>query len=151
MSCSLSRGLDESLGEDDGCNNAVIVEDWFCSGVNDNPKAEDMERGSSYKKTVSGESRRKVSEQSPCSEESVKESLVTDETRHFMAKENSSKVPVQPSVDFSSIHLPSKSAISSDLIELLFPSPVWLERVQQTAFRAEEDWRKSQGWPALGA
>jgi hypothetical protein len=147
IKCNWSRGLDESLGEEFGCNTAMRVEDKSCSGVSDNPSAEEMARGSIYENPVSGESSRNVSEQSPCSEESVTDSLASEEMRHFISKENSCNVPAQRKTDSSSRHLPSKSAISSDLIKLLSPYPKELERIQRNALWAEEEWRKSVGWP----
>lgn len=144
ISCNVSRGLDESLGDDSGCNNATSVEDKSCSGVSGKPIAAEIERGSAYEKTVSGESSRKVSEQSPCSEESVTDSLESEETRHFITKENSSSDALQRSVDSSPYHLAIKSSISPDLIKLLAPYPKELLHAQLAAWWAQEEWRKSK-------
>jgi hypothetical protein len=130
-----------------GCNNAPIIEDESCSGVNDKPSAADIDRGSSYENTVSGESNRNVREQSPCSEETVIDSLVSEKTRHFISKENSSNDPVQRKTVFSSNHLAAKSAVSPELINLMAPYPEELERIKYFSLWAEEEWRKSVGWP----
>jgi hypothetical protein len=134
-----------------GCNSAMSVEDCSCSGVNDSPSAEEIERGSAYENSVSGESSLKVSVQSPCSEVSTTESLVSEDTRHFISNANSSNDPVQPSTVSSSSHLANKSAISSDLIKLLSPDPERLANIQRTALWAENEWRKSVGWPLLSS
>ena len=142
-----SRGLDESIGVDFGCNNAQSIEDESCSGVSDNPSAEEIERGSAYEKTVSGESSRYVSEQSLCSEETEKDSFEREEMRQSISKENSSNDPVQRNTVSSSNHLASRSAISPELIALMAPYPEELERIKYVSLWAEEEWRKSVGWP----
>jgi hypothetical protein len=79
------------------------------------------------------------------------DSLISEEMRHFISKENSCSDPVQRNTDSSSRHLASKSAISSDLIKLLAPYPEELVRIERAALFAENEWRKSVGWPPFGS
>ena len=150
MICNLSRGLEESFGKNSGCNNSPIIEERSCSGDNDSPITEEISRGSEYQTCISGNPSPTVNEQSRCSETSVNDSLVSEETRHFISKENSSNDPVQRSTDSSSNHFASKSAISPDLIKLLSLYPKELERIQSHALWAENEWRKSAKWPLFG-
>jgi len=150
INCTVSRGLDGSNGEDSGCSKATTVDDNSCSEVSDKPIAPEIERGSTYEKTVLGESSRNVSEQSPCFDVTVKDPADSEETRHFISKENSSSDALQRSVDPSPYHLEIKSSISPDLIKLLAPYPAELAWTQIVAWWAENEWRKSVGWPMRG-
>ncbi len=141
-SSNLSRGLEESFGKLSGWNNIEIIEDKSCSSVNVNPSAADISRGSEYDICTSGIPRPMESEQSPCSEVSVNDSSLNEETRHLIRNENSSNEPLQESKDSSSSHLASKSAISPLLIGLLAPYPEELARTQRAAQWAEEQWRR---------
>ena len=121
ISTNLSRGLEESTGNEPGCNKITTIEDSSCSGVNGTLNAPENSRGSLYANTVSDNPREKVSEQSPCLEDSVNDSLLNEETRQFMSNENSSSEPLQESEECSSNHLANKSAISSALMEMVAP------------------------------
>ena len=101
-----------SLGNESGCNSTTSVEAESCSGVSDT-SAKEITRGSAYKNTASGESSLKVSEESPDSEESVNDSLPSEETRHLNLNVILSSDAVQSNHVSSSSHLPKMSVVST--------------------------------------
>ena len=144
ISTSLSRGLEESFGNESGCSRITTVEAESCSPVSERPSALEISRGSLYENTASGESTLNANKESPATDESVNESLSKRETRHLSLNTNSSSDTVQSSQVSSSRHFPKMSSVSPVVIDMYASQPTTLKVILLVAGWAEEECRKGE-------
>jgi hypothetical protein len=138
-SLSRSGGLsgNGSRIETRGSIEITIPEACICSGVKSENSGTSLR--SEYRNTVPGDLNRTCSEESLESDLSMNVPSVTSTTRALSINPTSLNTPMHNSFVSSSIHLPSTSAISSELANLLSPSE--LENVQPLARDADEQTR----------